>query len=387
MPLTSASDLPDHPAMSIPYKSQILPDMIKQTREGLLKERRILASLKLLLTKFRGDHIWIPVDQFCTVQDDGLFMRGVLSADALLPADALALLNGTRLPQYGPSSVITGALETPTDRMSVENPADIPFLAIEDDKADGKGSIHEEDGVAASSDNTAHARTSKDNRGNPDATGTDQETSRPDGGDGSPENVLTENLSQRANGVNSTAIQPRSTVDGQDSRRNDEDAMEDPSPPPRMLTRGQAQAQVTEASHHSNNSSRSRTASPASSDMPIHPLFIPPASALANRDCGLNPLAADETRRLLSATVQKQEETVRLLERMYDGLLMAERLRKSVWSWCRAEGHADELSDNEDYVDLEEWGLDSPLVKGQEDADESGEKEGKKTRGGRRTAQ
>lgn len=152
---------------------------------------------------------------------------------------------------------------------------------------------------------------------------------------------------------------------------------EDPSQPPphRMKTRAQAQA----ASEKS-TSSRTRSTSVASSVPPsIHPLFLIPQHAHPDRDFGLSPNEAEEMRRTVMLYVQKQEEICRGAEKLYYGLLKADRMRKTVFKWCKAEGHVGEMSDGEDWYDKEEWGLDEDLRKGH-DEEEEDTNQGKKTR-------
>ena len=146
--------------------------------------------------------------------------------------------------------------------------------------------------------------------------------------------------------------------------------------PRRMRTRAQAQA----ASDNS-ASSHTRTPSPASWVPPvIHPLYLMPESARLDRDLGLPPNEAEDTRRLLVAFVQKQEEVVRGAEKLYEGLLRADRMRQTVFKWCKAEGHIGEMSDGEDWYDKEEWGLEEDLKKGHDDEEEDTTTQGKKTR-------
>lgn len=152
---------------------------------------------------------------------------------------------------------------------------------------------------------------------------------------------------------------------------------EDPSQPPphRMTTRAQAQA----ASEKS-TASRTRSASVASSvPPPIHPLFLIPQHAHPDRDFGLSPNEAEEMRRTVMLYVQKQEEICRGAEKLYYGLLKADRMRKTVFKWCKAEGHVGEMSDGEDWYDKEEWGLDEDLRKGHDEEEEDAN-QGKKTR-------
>lgn len=71
--------------------------------------------------------------------------------------------------------------------------------------------------------------------------------------------------------------------------------------------------------------------------------------------------------------VQKQEEVCRGSWRLYEGLLKADRLRKTVFRWAKAEAHVGEMSDGEDWYDKEEWGLEEDLKKGHdEDEDDAG---------------
>lgn len=158
--------------------------------------------------------------------------------------------------------------------------------------------------------------------------------------------------------------------------------------PRRMQTRAQAQAKSENTA-----SSRTRSASPAWTAPTAHPLFLMPVSAYPDRDFGLPPGEAEETRRMVTLYAQKQEEVCRSAEKLYNGLAKADRMRKTVFKWCKAEGHVGEMSDGEDWYDKEEWGLDEDLRKGQEEEEEDKDKDkegtgtqGKKTRKARVTA-
>lgn len=142
------------------------------------------------------------------------------------------------------------------------------------------------------------------------------------------------------------------------------------APPRRMQTRAQAQAKSEKTA-----SSRTRSASPAWAAPVVHPLFLMPASAHPDRNFGLPPGEAEETRRMVMLYAQKQEEVCRSAEKLYNGLARAERMRKAVFKWCKAEGHVGEMSDGEDWYDKEEWGLDEDLRKGQEEEDEDKDKD------------
>ena len=156
-----------------------------------------------------------------------------------------------------------------------------------------------------------------------------------------------------------------------------EEIQNDSQPAPhRMTTRAQAQALSDNSA-----SSRTRSASPTSFVPPvIHPLYQIQDSAHPDRDLGLPPHEAEETRRILVTYVQKQEEVVRGAAKLYEGLLRADRMRKTVFKWCKAEGHIGEMSDGEDWYDKEEWGLEEDLKKGHDDEEEDVTTQGKKTR-------
>ena len=145
--------------------------------------------------------------------------------------------------------------------------------------------------------------------------------------------------------------------------------------PHRMTTRAQAQAA---SDQHS--STRTHTPSTSVSDPPyVHPLFVVQQRSRSDLTFGLNPDEAEQIRFLLSIYVQKQDEIVRGAAKLLHGLLKAHRLRSTVYRWCKAEAHVGRMSDGEDWYDMEEWGLDEPLVKGVGDEEEE-VGQGKKTR-------
>lgn len=147
----------------------------------------------------------------------------------------------------------------------------------------------------------------------------------------------------------------------------------------RMRTRAQAQA-----ASDNFTTAPTRSPSPASSISTfVHPFFLVPSSAHPDRDFGLPPAEAEDTRRVLMSYVQKQEEVCRGVGKLYEGLLRADRLRKTVLQWCKAEEHVGEMSDGEDWYDKEEWALDEDLKKGHDEEEDEGGNQGKKTRGRR----
>ena len=137
----------------------------------------------------------------------------------------------------------------------------------------------------------------------------------------------------------------------------------------RMTTRARAQAASTP----------SPPQSPSSDVNAIHPLFQFSADSLPDRDLGLPPHEAEETRMLLMAYVQKQEEVARATADLYRGLLQADRMRQDVFKWSKAEAHVGEMSDGEDWYDNEEWNLDQDLLKGRDEEDDETAVAGKKS--------
>lgn len=137
----------------------------------------------------------------------------------------------------------------------------------------------------------------------------------------------------------------------------------------RMTTRARAQAASTP----------SPPQSPSSRTNTIHPLFLFSADSLPDRDLGLPPNEAEETRMVLMAYVQKQEEVARATTDLCNGLLQADRMRQDVFKWSKAEGHVGEMSDGEDWYDNEEWGLEQDLLKGRDEEDDDTAVAGKKS--------
>lgn len=147
--------------------------------------------------------------------------------------------------------------------------------------------------------------------------------------------------------------------------------------------------EAIKARHQVNGEENGAAVNPESSSAPdvaksfVHPMFLPPAGARPSRDLGVPADEAEDLRRMLNAFVQKQEEVARGSQRLYDGLNKAERLRKDVLHWSKAEAHCGpnrDMSDGEDWYDKEEWGLTEDLKKGQDDEEEDTTTTAKKTR-------
>jgi hypothetical protein len=105
---------------------------------------------------------------------------------------------------------------------------------------------------------------------------------------------------------------------------------DDVSPKEDSLAPPEPRRMTTRSANHNNGASPA----PPSPSVEIDPFFYPPDYKV-DRDNGLPPGEAEETRRLLAAAVQRQDEFMRGLKRVQDGLLRAESMRKKVWGWCR----------------------------------------------------
>lgn len=192
--------------------------------------------------------------------------------------------------------------------------------------------------------------------------------------------------------ANGTDVQDHAMEDFQN--RDDENDDISQQPPHRMTTRAGARAQATNnygqpTPPFSGAPSPNLSTTQLNGALPIHPFFIAPGSALPDSSAGLvSQGLADEVRRQLSLYVQRQSEVVRQSNELLTGLRRALRLKNNVWDWCRNEGHVGEMSDGEDWVDMEKWGLEFPLRKGEEvdDDDVGAGMVAKKTRNRRAAA-
>jgi len=431
MPLKSPARLPKHPSLSIAYTSPILTNMAQHACELLQRERKTLAGVKRLMTKLRGDESWIPCELMYTWKDEAIFdtkklYNGLVFRNTAPRSNGIAArslvngsTNGASLPGSPKSSqsgtelgsaseTITGTHEGTAMEITsgVENadingaacPEDSPNIRPKDTRgkaANGKSETVMLDGdvpegvpsegmpevpeptTKALDDETRHTV-------NPTISITGEHRPEiytlPDIGEssakdenmnGTANTYSTQDASSTGNGfgpvlaARDDAINHPGTPDAEEPKEEEAmDGIEEEDTvkpePRRMRTRAQAQAA-------SEPTVSSRTDSPDWVIPKIHPIFKIPESAIPDKDFGLPPSEADETRRLLTMYVQKQEEVCRGAEKLYEGLLRADRQRRTVLEWCKAEGHVGEMSDGEDWYDKEEWGLEEDLEKGHND--------------------
>lgn len=419
--------------MSIPYKSSTLSDMVQHASELLHRERKTLWNMKQMLTKLRGDETWIPCGALNSDVDDVIFDTGpiykeIIESELLqnfTPSKGPALMNGEAVAQTykqpgamknsGPSlfsiagtrrnsdekihetsgrNTGLGPPSGPGSELAVSAPADAvrenqqnPGLVhgkkttveIKEELLPTADRVLHESGLSERLTADVSRSLDFDNRStHVTAQSTrlgihEEHTSMPDSAENRPQPGPQEALVTNGEGPTMTDndVQPNATAAANEGSIGvDDGADASQAVPHRMQTRAQAQA-ISE----NTASSRTRSASPAWTPPVVHPLFLMPASAYPDRNFGLPPGEAEETRRMVTLYAQKQEEVCRSAEKLYVGLLKADRMRKTVFKWCKAEGHVGEMSDGEDWYDKEEWGLDEDLRKGQEEEEEDKDKD------------
>lgn len=314
------------------------------------KELASLWKIKHLLTRFSGHDTWIPCESVETENDASFFETETERHRAQMKRREHAEIVSRSL-----------LLSDTDDSVAVSG---LMIMGVEDDAASGVAALQALKGKGKAVDvDRDMAYTS--------ANG--------EVGDSSAANGTGNNL-ELAPG----SIPPPDDIEmGQEDPQEPGDAMdiepddnEDNPLPRRMRTRAQAQA--------FDNATRSRSITPDSNGEPfVHPYFLAPTSSFPDRDLYLPRGEADDLRRLLIHYIQKQEEIIRGAQKVYEGLLRADRMRHLVLKWTKAEGHVGDnrdMSDGEDWYDKDEWGLDEDLKKGQDEEEEDAATTAKKTR-------
>jgi len=374
-PLTAASDLPDHPTLSKPFTSKTLTELTRHAGEMVQKEKESLWRIKHLLTRLTGDNTWIPCESVETENDFHLFIDE-------RDRNAGNILQKVMSRDEG-DQVSTGTLASE----EVEPPARLLTREAHSEKAGQSNGNHQVAEKPPADEDVVMILSA-------DSTGAAEKRQAEE---------LVEALKSKGNEVlrepvpGSIAGEPpaegsmevdRAQETAPDDVNEDQAQLieidgeegdgEDPAPH-RMRTRAQAQA-----ASDNTVASRTRSITPDSSnDTKVDPYFLAPLSAHADRNVGLPQHEAEETRRLLQLYIQKQEEVCRGAQRVYEGLLKADRYRKLVMKWAKAEGHVGlnrDMSDGEDWYDKEEWGLEEDLKKGQDEEEEDAATTAKKTR-------
>lgn len=303
-----------------------------------------------MLTRLSGDNTWIPCESVETENDMDFFQNpwqkvannhlDIVMEDALSAA-------GVSTPENGAQRIIT---QGPQSTNSVTNGSDADAQADKDVTMNSvpncMPSVNGSSGI-----DSAHAKVHINA----------EETL-----DGVLEAFI-------AKGKEPEAVTGMGPHVQEDTEMAGADDAEEPVIPPRMRTRAQANAA-------SGTASRTRSATPASDyESQIDPFFLAPPKSHPDRDLGLPPNEAEETRKLLQLYIQKQEEVCRGAKRIHEGLLKADQNRRAVLEWAKSEGHL-ENEDGEDWYDKEYWGLEEDLKKGENEEDEDPVAQAKKTR-------
>ncbi|KAM0807470.1 putative Transcriptional regulatory protein RXT2 N-terminal domain-containing protein [Seiridium cardinale] len=361
-PLTAVTDLPSHPTLSRPFTIKTLTDLTIQARDIMYKENHALWNIKHLHTKLVGDHTWVPTEIMETPNDIHFFQETHV-ANGLSP---------------GQHSVKSDA-----SMLLLEAAA---AAAAADNSTNGQRSVNGEGASLAHNDTTQDKETHADaDTSMVDADVTiDEDTAVTD----RPIANIQEDASRKKDKApgGSGKVDSNGNPDVGDERPASEKQATDKDKP---MTNGASKAAeqngnlgYTQAFQRGLNGNEinlpgSAPMSIASVDgldeMFIHPIFLAPKSAQPNRDLGIPEGEAEDLRRLLQAYVQKQEEVCRGTKRLHEGLLRAERLRKTVFQWSKYEAHVGpnrDMSDGEDWYDKEEWGLEEDLKKGQDEEEE-----------------
>ncbi|KAI1095650.1 RXT2-like protein [Rostrohypoxylon terebratum] len=365
-PLTSVTDLPTHPTLSRSYTTKTLTDLAKQGLNIMQKENAALWKVKHLQTRLVGDHIWVPCELMLGPNDinfyrddymDNSQAPGSVKSDAnvLSPEDARARVSKSAKTTAKDDASTNANEKTPANVEQSENgdttmidaePQGDTDITTPDPEAQSKRVVNEDKGqdVAPSDSTEKGLKTAPTENGQSATT---------DIVNGAKQLQIADNIS----GTNSI---------------------------PASANQGKAEKAVLANKDAEHSDSRAVSVmSEFTEEPPIHPLFLPPRSARPDRDLGIPEAEAEDMRRLLQLYVQKQEEVCRGAKRLYEGLLRADRMRKTVLQWAKYEAHVGpnrDMSDGEDWYDKEEWGLEDDLKKGQDEEEEDTTQTTKKTR-------
>lgn len=427
MPLTNAGNLDKHPALSVPYNGKILKELINNAREVVEREQAALHRMKQVLVRLGGDDPWAPCGDFMTDQD--VLLLNPMNMDAYEPSvilqepadfmdiepsvatqteqeasiqgedktdigDALGIINSEAhdaysnlegepngAPGHTNGDMVRGHIPGPDDTMSA---AGIPRRKSDNEsnkngdlknptEARGTDTSAEQDTPIEAANETAMDRPpmSQTIKLEADAENTN------------PGNATDAQDHDPAAIAHPQAIENTRTDDMTDTRpptRDDTLATpDDAAPLHRMTTRARAAASPGPPSISA--ASTPGDLCTHDGEPSIHPFFSLAPTSLPCSSAGLPHFEATDIRRLLLVYVQKQGEVVRGASTLLSNLRRADRLRRTVWRWCRSEAHLGEMSDGEDWVDAEEWGIGTEgLKKGEEVEEEEVVSGGKKTR-------
>ncbi|KOS17395.1 Transcriptional regulatory protein rxt2 [Escovopsis weberi] len=352
-PLTASTDLPSHPVLSKPFTSTTLTKLVSQSCNIMHKENQSLWQVRHLWTSLCGDATWAPCHTMVGQNDIDFYSDDFLNrhlqrlqkvtmedagraASPAVPGDEMQIDHASahaEKPEI--ADVLMGNTDAPVSKRT-PLPTDDARNGSKDADVNQEPKGKQIQSQSGEDTEMANGKASKQTNGR--TSPNDKNGPRPnhEGGTSSSENVQMQ-------------LEPEPTDNpGLNQHKRPPDAWDG----------------VFDESW-------------------IHPMFLPPPSARLDRNLGLPDKEAEDMRKLLALYVQKQEEVCRGAAKLHEGLLRAERLRKSVLHWAKAEAHCGasrDMSDGEDWYDKEEWGLAEDLKKGQDEEEEDTQTTGKKTR-------
>ncbi|KKA23451.1 hypothetical protein T310_2517 [Rasamsonia emersonii CBS 393.64] len=308
-PLKHPSELPNHPAMSQPYKSKALRTMTQAIEEKLRKERALLWRARNLHRQFLGDAVWMPCGKVETPEDrfifeprptnegSGLGINGLTQSEQVLPSGDSASKNTKaavhEMVQGGASRKNSIAPQTedqghPSSGGDIEmTDAPNPETELSQDtkkpKTEDDDAVvadlpqHTESGDSEMKSNGAGLSDTKTNKLQP-VGGLRGEVEAPDGNG---------EVSQEEPSDATVDVEMRNTEqpdEGQDTEETPDGSS--PEPLRRMTTRAQANASTTTEE----NGVANQRPSPAETMDKIpsaHPIFLVPDNIRPDRDFGL----------------------------------------------------------------------------------------------------
>ncbi|KAJ4393289.1 hypothetical protein N0V93_002497 [Gnomoniopsis smithogilvyi] len=369
-PLTSVTELPTHPTLSRPFTSTALNALANQGCDLMHKENAALSKVRPLLAKLTGDHTWANCEMFLGPNDSEYFddqymtrmlkRRKIEMRSGQEHTTSIIQTNGTGVGSDStngkPNHATNGIRSSDTESKTADEDTRM---------ADRTSDTHSGEGQAESSAAAAPPVLSQSEIGS--AAREAQPLTNGDPGQSEPTNGDVEQHKTL-------------TTKGKEPETRPEPGDGD------VVMADAAGSRVNGGTNPTSKTSDKEAASllaALADEAFIHPIFLAPKSAHPDRDLGLPEQEAEDVRRLLQLYVQKQEEVCRGTKRLYEGLLRADRQRKTVLSWAKAEAHCGpnrDMSDGEDWYDQEEWGLTEDLKKGQDEEEEDTTQTQKKTR-------
>jgi hypothetical protein len=333
----------------------------------LHREQQVLWKMKRLFTEMRGDLQWAPVGIFHTPDDNR--MLGLHRASA----SSIAIEVGVP-PTARPEEPSTIEAAPQSDQVEEARQEDVQMA---DDVV--TASIEPATNGSCAASSTQEPKEVENKKAQAATT-----------------NGIMQNGTTEKNLVNGTALLSEDAtmedcalvqtieegVEQAETGTSVGDADSIATPAHRMTTRAQA-------NQSTRTPSLARSVSPGSSVPIIHSFFQFPSSVVGDQNLGLPAQMADEARLALTTYISKQEEIVRSCRDIHSSLLKAMEMRTNVWNWTKAEGHLGEMSDGEDWIDLDEWNIDPrdtriKYVKGQQEDEQETEEQERVKRNPRR---